>query len=243
MTFKMLALSALIGLGCISAQAGELPDGPHVVTSGAASVSAVPDMATLAIEVSVSAKDAVNAKKQVDERVAQYMAFLQKNGVEKKDINAANLSTQPEYEYLKDGKTQLKGYRAVRQVEVTLHQLDKMSPLLDGALKAGLNEIRSVSLGVAQPEEFKNKARQAAINDAINQAQQLAEGFHRKLGPVYSIRYHVANYQPAPMVRMMKADSAAPVSAEDTYDRQSIQFDDQVDVVFELESPQASAAQ
>lgn len=243
MTFKMLALSALIGLGTVSVQASELPKGPHVVTSGTASVSAVPDMATLAIEVSVSAKDAALAKKQADERVAQYIAFLHQNGVEKQDINAANLSTQPEYEYLKEGKTQLTGYRAVRQVEVTLRQLDKMNSLLDGALKAGLNEIRSVSLGVAQPEAFKNKARQAAINDAITQAQQLAEGFHRKLGPVYSIRYHVTNYRPAPMLRMMKEDAAAPVSAQDTYDRQTINFDDQVDVVFELDPPHPPVSQ
>ena len=241
MTFKTLAFYALIGLGTVSAQASELPDGPHVVTSGAASVNAVPDMATLAIEVSVSAKDAVEAKRKVDDRVANYMTFLQKNGVNKKDIHAANLSTQPEYEYLREGKTQLKGYRAVRQVEVTLHQLDKVSPLLDGALKAGLNEIRSVSFGVSEPEEFKNKARQAAIDDAIKHGQQLAEGFNGKLGPVYSIRYHVASYQPAPIVHMMKADSVAPVSAEGTYDRKSIQFNDQVDVVFELErSPTAA---
>jgi len=48
-TFKMLALSAMIGLASVSVQASELPNGPHVVTSGTASVSAVPDMATLAI--------------------------------------------------------------------------------------------------------------------------------------------------------------------------------------------------
>jgi uncharacterized protein YggE len=240
--FKILALAALMGLGSVSVQAGELPNGPHVVTSGTASVDAVPDIATLAIEVNVSAKDAASAKKQADDRVAQYLTFLQKNGVEKKDINAANLRTQPEYDYLKDGKTQLKGYRAVRQVEVTLRQLDKMNELLDGALKSGLNEIRSVSLGVAHPEEYKDKARKEAINDATRQAKLLAEGFNSKLGPVYSVRYHVSNYQPAPMVRMMKADAAAPASAQDTYDQQTIQFDDQVDVVFELQGAQTPAA-
>lgn len=242
MKFKILALAALMGLGSVSVQAGELPNGPHVVTSGTASVDAVPDIATLAIEVNVSAKDAASAKKQADDRVAQYLTFLQKNGVEKKDINAANLRTQPEYDYLKDGKTQLKGYRAVRQVEVTLRQLDKMNELLDGTLKSGLNEIRSVSLGVAHPEEYKDKARKEAINDATRQAKLLAEGFNSKLGPVYSVRYHVSNYQPAPMVRMMKADAAAPASAQDTYDQQTIQFDDQVDVVFELQGAQTPAA-
>ena len=244
MKFKVIALAALMGISGMAAQANELPDGPHIVTSGTASVDAVPDIATLAIEVNVAAKDAATAKKQADERVAQYISFLELNQIAKKDISSANLRTQPDYDY-QDGKSILKGYRAVRTVEVTLRQLDKqirffliqpekLNSLLDGALKAGLNEIRSVSLGVAQPDAYKDKARKAAIDNAIHQAQELANGFHRKLGPVYSVRYHVSNYQPSPMVRMMKAD-AAPVSAQETYEQAAIQFDDQVDVVFQLE--------
>lgn len=233
MNVKVLALAALVGFSGMSAQASELPEGPHVVTSGTASVDAVPDIATLSIEVNVAAKDAVTAKKQADERVAQYLTFLELNQISKKDIRSANLRTQPDYDY-QNGKSILKGYRAVRTVEVTLRQLDKLNPLLDGALKAGLNEIRSVSLGVAQPDSYKDKARQAAIKDAIHQAQELAEGFNSKLGPVYSVRYHVSNYQPSPMVRMMKAD-AAPSNAQETYEQATIQFDDQVDVVFQLE--------
>lgn len=233
MNVKVLALAALVGFSGMSAQASELPEGPHVVTSGTASVDAVPNIATLSIEVNVAAKDAATAKKQADERVAQYLTFLELNQISKKDIRSANLRTQPDYDY-QNGKSILKGYRAVRTVEVTLRQLDKLNPLLDGALKAGLNEIRSVSLGVAQPDSYKDKARQAAIKDAIHQAQELAEGFNSKLGPVYSVRYHVSNYQPSPMVRMMKAD-AAPSNAQETYEQATIQFDDQVDVVFQLE--------
>ena len=151
MKFKVIALAALMGISGMAAQANELPDGPHIVTSGTASVDAVPDIATLAIEVNVAAKDAATAKKQADERVAQYISFLELNQIAKKDISSANLRTQPDYDY-QDGKSILKGYRAVRTVEVTLRQLDKLNSLLDGALKAGLNEIRSVSLGVAQPD-------------------------------------------------------------------------------------------
>lgn len=234
MKFKVMALAALVGLSAMSAQASELPEGPHIVTSGTASVDAVPDIATLAIEVNVAAKDAATAKKQADERVAQYLSFLEQNQIAKKDISAANLRTQPDYDY-QNGKSILKGYRAVRTVEVTLRQLDKLNSLLEGALKAGLNEIRSVSLGVAQPDAYKDKARKAAIDDAIHQAQALAVGFNSKLGPVYSVRYHVSNYQPSPVVRMMKAADAAPVSAQETYEQPTIQFDDQVDVVFQLE--------
>ncbi|WP_034916803.1 MULTISPECIES: oxidative stress defense protein [Erwinia] len=241
MKVKVLALAAMIGAAVLpfSTLADELPNGPHVVTSGQSSVEATPDIATLAIEVSVSSKDASEAKKQADDRVAQYFDFLQKNGIEKKDINAANLRTQPEYDYLKDGKSVLKGYRAVRQVQVTLRQLDKLNELLDGALKSGLNEIRSVELGVANPDQYRDKARQAAIENATHQAGELAKGFNAKLGAVYSVRYHVANYQPMPMARMFKAaDAVSATSASQTYEQQSIHFDDQVDVVFELQRNQ-----
>lgn len=130
----------------------------------------------------------------------------------------------------------LKGYRAVRQVEVTLRQLDKLNELLDGALKSGLNEIRTVELGVANPETYRDEARKKAIEQATSQAAALAQGFNAKLGPIYSVRYHVANYQPMPMARMFKtADAATQTEAAQTYEQQTIHFDDQVDVVFELQ--------
>ncbi|STI80130.1 oxidative stress defense protein [Escherichia coli] len=108
MKFKVIALAALMGISGMAAQANELPDGPHIVTSGTASVDAVPDIATLAIEVNVAAKDAATAKKQADERVAQYISFLELNQIAKKDISSANLRTQPDYDY-QDGKSILKG--------------------------------------------------------------------------------------------------------------------------------------
>ncbi|MCG8707584.1 oxidative stress defense protein [Brenneria sp. 4F2] len=237
MKLRVLTLAAMVGLSTLPmlGQAAELPDGPHIVTSGTASVDATPDIARLAIEVSVSSKDAADAKKQVDARVAQYFDFLSKNGIEKKDINAANLRTQPEYDYLKTGGSVLKGYRAVRQVEVTLRQLDKLNELLDGALKSGLNEINTVDLGVADPEVYRDKVRQKAIEQATSQAKSLATGFDATLGPIYSIRYHVTNYQPVPMARMFKtADVAVQSEAAQTYEQQTVHFDDQVDVVFEL---------
>ena len=240
MKLKALALAAMMGMGSapLMVQAAEVPEGPHVVTSGTASVDATPDIATLAIEVNVSSKDAATAKQQADAKVAEYFSFLQKNGIDKKDINAANLRTQPEYTYLKDGGSELKGYRASRQVQVTLRQLDKLNDLLDGALKSGLNEIRAVELGVANPETYRNEARQKAIDNATQQAGALAEGFKAKLGPVFSIRYHVANYQPMPVMRMYKTAEAAPQNdAAQTYDQQTIHFDDQVDVVSELQRP------
>lgn len=236
---KTLITMTLVGVLLslmLQTHAAEMPEGPHIVTSGTARVDAIPDIATIVIDVSISARNAADAKKQVDTRVEQYFAFLQKNGTEKKDINAANLDTQPEYDYQKNGKTVLKGYRAVRQVQVTVRQLEKLNTLLDGALKLGLNEIRSVKLDVANPSIYREQARNKAIENAISQADSLAKGFKVKLGSVYSIRY-MTNNQPMPIALMYKRSEAASESnSAETYKQQTIHFDDQVDVVFKLQT-------
>ena len=48
MKLKALAMAAMVGLGTLpmALQAAEVPEGPHVVTSGTASVDATPDIAT-----------------------------------------------------------------------------------------------------------------------------------------------------------------------------------------------------
>ncbi|EKT55899.1 oxidative stress defense protein [Providencia sneebia] len=242
MKLKSLVLAAMMAGIAVPAmaQANPLLEGPHITTSGNAVVKAVPDMATLNINVEVTEKDAAAAKAAVDKRVAEYFEFLNKNGIDKKDINAANVRTQPKYEYSKSAeKSSVTGYTAIRSVEVKVTNLDQLNTLLDGALTAGLNEINSVQFGVNNPQQYRNEAREKAIKDAIEQATALAKGFNVQLGPVYSINYRApeAVPYPAPVMRFNAkvAMSAAPESdINETYGKQNIDFNDQVDVVFEL---------
>ncbi|WP_237386372.1 oxidative stress defense protein [Xenorhabdus sp. Sc-CR9] len=243
MKYKSLVLAAMMALGglpSMAASAAELPSVPHISTSGNAIIKATPDMATLMINVSKTQKNAADAKKKVDERVAKYFDFLKNSGIEKKDIDAANLRTQPEYQYeQRTGKSTITGYKASRSVEVKVHKLDQLNTLLDGALKAGLNEISSVQFSVDNPQRYRDEARQKAIESAIQQATALAKGFNGKLGPVYSINYRAPEAVAAPMSRLkyQAALMAAPVSdsVNETYEPQSIEFSDHVDAVFELQ--------
>ncbi|WP_332460381.1 oxidative stress defense protein [Xenorhabdus lircayensis] len=243
MKCKSLALAAMMTLGslsCMTASAAELPSIPHISTSGNAVIKAAPDMATLMIHVSETQKSAADAKKKVDGRVAKYFDFLKNSSIEKKDIDAANLRTQPEYQYeQKTGKSTITGYRASRSVEVKVHKLDQLNTLLDGALKAGLGEINSIQFSVDNPQRYRDEVRQKAIENAIQQAAALAKGFNGKLGPVYSINYQAPEAVPAPMSRLkyqtaLMAASASD-SASETYEPQSIEFSDHVDAVFELQ--------
>ena len=179
-------------------------------------------MATLSINVTVKEKDASAAKAQADKRVAQYFDFLKAQGIEKKDINAANISTSPDYVYDKEKEESvIRGYNASRSVTVKVHEL---------------NDISAVEFGVNNPEKYREEVRQKAISDAISQAKSVAKGFGTELGAVYSIGYNAP--QPVPVMArnkmMLAAGAPAAVSADETYEQQTIDFRDQVDVVFEL---------
>lgn len=237
MKLQTTILALIIGLAsftCLPVNADQTPSGPYLSTVGTASIDATPDIATINIEVSYLAKDAVEAKRKVDSRVAQYFDVLRKKGIGLKDINAANLSTQPEYDY-QQGSSELKGFRALRQVQVTLRQIGKLNEILDGALKLGLNEIRAIKLGVANPESYDEQVRQKAIQNALLLARSLANGFKVKLGPIYSIRYQADN-EPSPLpVMFLRAENSAS-SVSQTYQQQTIHFKDQVAVVFRLQN-------
>lgn len=219
-------------------QASALPSGPHIETSGSGFVEVQPDMATLVINVNTSAKKSADAKKLVDERMAQYFAFLEKMGVDKKDINAANVVTRAEYDYSKSAGSKLTGYGASRMVTVKLRQLDKLNPILDGALEAQLNEISSIQLGVSNEETYKEQAKKRAMENAIVQAKSLADGFGAKLGPIYRISYQAIDTPNRPMPVMMRAKGGAMdsgYSADATYAQDTIKFEDNVSVVFEIQ--------
>jgi len=237
MNLTKLAIATLLSGMSFMSLANELPNAPHVETSGVGIVDVQPDMATLTINVSASAKKSVDAKKEVDKRMAEYFAFLDKSGIEKKDISAANVTTSAEYDYAKAGSPTLIGYRANRQVVVTLRQLDKLNPLLDGALESQLNEINSIQLGVSDTEKYQTEARTKAIENATQQAKALAEGFGAKLGSVYRISYQVNNGTPMPVMYraqgVMKMESNPQADA--TYAQETIKFNDNVNVVFELQ--------
>lgn len=237
MKLKALAIATLIGSLPFAAQASPLPNGPHIQTSGIGTVEVQPDMATLVINVSTSAKKSADAKKQADSRVAQYFSFLEKMGVDKKDINAANVTTSAEYDYSKAGSPTLTGYRANRTVTVKLRELDKLNPILDGALESQLNEIGNIEMGVANPESYKQQARAKAMEDAAQQAKALAEGFGVKLGPVYRISYQVAEPQtpPMPIYRAKGVMMDAGAAVDGTYHQETIKFNDNVSVVFEIQ--------
>ncbi|MDV5171475.1 oxidative stress defense protein [Photobacterium rosenbergii] len=230
---KKQLIAVMLGLGLMgtSGIAAASVSVPHLQTTGNGEVTAQPDMAVFAVAVEEIRPTAKEAKQAVDKAVEAFVARLLDEGIERNQIQSANISLQPQYHYPKDKEPELKGYRASRHVTVTVNELDNLNTYLDSALGDGINRINNIELKVSNEDEYLEQARQAAIKDAIAKAESLAKGFGESLDGVWQISYQAS--QPRPMMMRMAMD-AAPESAVSYQDTQ-ITIRDRVEVVFKLE--------
>ncbi|OAN12559.1 oxidative stress defense protein [Photobacterium jeanii] len=205
---------------------------PHLVTQGHGEIIATADMAKLHVEVTEKRATAKEAKQAVDKAVVAFIARLEKQGVKRADIQSANISLHPEYKYPKNKEPQLVGYRAEREVTVTVHKLEALNTYLDGSLVDGINRIRNIELKSSKEAELKQQARTAAIKDAKEKAQSVANGFGESVDGVWQITYLTQSVQP--YVMQARTMSLMSNDVGESYQNDKIVIEDSVDVIFKL---------
>ena len=140
-------------------------DQSGISVSGTGEVTGTPDTLSVDIGVSVLGKTVADAVAEAADKADALINVLKDQGVEERDITTANYSIYPEYDY-RGNTERLVGYRVNNTVRVKIRDLDRAGDIIDAAVAA---------------------AREAAWNDALAKARQLAELSGQPLGPVISI--------------------------------------------------------
>lgn len=221
---------AVLSMFSMAAQAQEF-DFPHVATSGYGEVIATPDMAEFSVKVVEITMNAEQAKESVDNIVTSFIKRLTQAGVKESQITSSNLYLTPQYHYPKTGKPELVGYRAIRNVSVEVDDLSKLNEYLDIALEEKINQVDDIQLKVRDEEKYQQQARMAAIKDAQQKAQSLAEGFGRKLDRVWRIDYN-APMRKAVLTRAATFSEDSAVS--NSYQDSTLIIRDNVSVIYKL---------
>lgn len=226
-----LSLCLTLGTGAAELQA---PSGPHLITNGVAEVRVEPDMATLSFAVSLREASTVKVREGVDSLVASLVGQLEKFGVQKTDIDASNLHIAPEYDYRNQANgSKLLGYRGVREVNVRLYQLERISQVVDAALAAGINTVSQIRYGVRDDDRYRQQVRELAIADSQQKALSLAKAYDAKLGSLYALSYQ-NDGRPSPVfLQKMAANVAADAQA--SYLPEPVVFRDNIEVIYNLD--------
>ena len=181
-----------------------------IAVSGSGEVFGTPDTLQMSFGVSVLRPTVKQAVADAATLADGLIATLEGSGVATEDIQTANYSIYPEYDYSSDER-RLTGYRVSNTVTARIRDIDSAGSVIDAAVAGTGDEIQvsGVSFSIEDDEELISAARDAAWQDARAKAQQLADLAGLTLGDAVMISESVASAPPQPIFRAAFEDSVA----------------------------------
>ena len=157
--------------------------GQGIQATGNGTVAIVPDVALLTLGVETMGDSVAEARGDAAASMAAIMDVLRARGIEELDIRTSFLNISPEYSYqeiLREGARingrVLVGYRVNNSMVVKVRDLDAVGDVVDEVAEAGGNATRvdNLRFSAEDTSEARRQAREMAVKDAIERADQLA---------------------------------------------------------------------
>ena len=192
-----LGLLALLSIACDNGDTViTSPDGgtAGVSVNGTGRAVGTPDVVVLQLGVDVEQPTVEAARDNAARALEGVLQSLRSNGVDEKDIQTLQFGVQPVYDFIpaspgQPGRQTIRGYRVSNVVRVKVKQIAQASKTIDDATRAGGNVVivRSVSFTIDDPAELQKQAREEAVKDARERADELARHSGADLGKLMSI--------------------------------------------------------
>lgn len=215
MAFALGALLTITGMR--PALAEDASPQRTMTVSGTGNLSARPDIAYLESGVLSEGKTAAEALNENTRAMNAIFDGLDKMEIDKDDIRTSQFSVSPLYtqppvrpDGTRDAPT-IRGYQVTNQVTVTVRKLDQLGKILDKLVSLGSNRLDSVRFEIDNPEPLLDKAREAAVLDALRKAKLYASASGVALGPILTISESGSYQQPVYMKAAMAMRDSAPV--------------------------------
>lgn len=182
------ALIALAPAGSAQTVPVQPQPGPGISVVGEGIVLAQPNVARITLGAEVFDQSLANAQAEAARRMDAVVAKLKADGIADDDIRTVSFNITPQYDQRSD-QTQpaLRGYQVQNLVAVRTTNVTGLGPLLDDAVSSGATRIFGISFESDNMEALKNQARDQAMQNATNKAQQLARDVGVSLGRPTSV--------------------------------------------------------
>jgi uncharacterized protein YggE len=202
-------------------------------SSGEGKITAVPDQATVNAGVTAQSTTVADAQNKVNQTAAKIIADLKKLGLSDKDIKTTDYSVNPDYGTSDStsgvsgtgmmpiaimppgrGQQQIVGYTVTQNLEINVKPIEKANKVVDTATADGANLVGNVNFTFSDAlnKSLQQQATKQAVDDAKQQAQELAKASGIHLGKVINVTTN-GNF-PRPM--MMSAGIASKAMDQST---------------------------
>ncbi len=181
--------------------------GPVIINvQGEGKVMAKPDIGAFTFSVRAEGADAAAAQAAAAEKSNAVLAFLKDAGVEEKDIATENYNLNEKFRYEEKvcvgnsycppGERIPDGFEVFQMMTVKVRDLEQSGALIAGVGGAGATDISGLSFTIDDTEVLKSEAREAAIQNAKDKAEVLAENLDVRIIKMTSFYEETAPYYP-----------------------------------------------
>lgn len=157
--------------------------------SGTGKVTVTPDVATLQLGIEAQEASVGEAQAKASEAMDKVMTALTSNGVAEKDVQTQYFRIRQRTRWDEAQQQEVViGYRVTNQVVAKIRDMDKVSTVIDAVVAAGgdYTRINNLNFAVDDPSAYYDEAREKAMADAKDKAEQIASLAGMKLGdPTY----------------------------------------------------------
>jgi len=194
-------------------------DGGTIEVSGAGSAEAEPNRAVVRVAVTTTAPDAATARQRLAENVSRMRSALDDLDLDDGQITTTRYDLDRDYRRPRsEGDEPEIQYRAYHGFEITLSEIDRVGTVIDTAVQNGANNVEDIrfTLSSTRRRELQRSARSAAMADARQTAEQLADSANLTITGVKAIRT-VDGSSPRPYQEAATAaPTATPADGADT---------------------------
>ncbi|MGL4610169.1 MAG: SIMPL domain-containing protein [Trueperaceae bacterium] len=162
-------------------------DQAGITVTGTGTTYGEPDMAVVDLGVDSVDKDVAVASSKTDEVAKALLETFTKLGIESKDVRTSYFNTFRETPYNPDGTTGEAVYHVQNVMSITLRDIRKVGQLITESIASGANVVNNVQYTLSNSAILEGEARNLAMQNAQQKAQQLAELGGVTLGDIVMI--------------------------------------------------------
>lgn len=188
---KKLVLLACVTLPLSVLAQGGLPDKPYIYVEGRAEIEKPADMVTLRFELVARNPDQAKANQEVQAKATTIFDKLNERKIEKNDVIAADLRSEPVYEndeedsYRKRGK--IVGCKVARPFTVKVRDVTASAKLVNELLVVPGVQFSGIDPGLSNEKEMQAVIWDKALENAREQAERTVKTMGVKIDSVFAI--------------------------------------------------------
>ena len=187
----LLTMASLAGCAVLGAGSGaSAASAPRTITvQGHGDASGSTDMATVNVGISIANTDISQAVQGSNQVIADLTSALQALSIDPVDIQTTGFNIWPEdvYDPNTGQPTGTKRYHVDSSLQVNIRNIDSVGKVLETSINKGANNVYGLSFGIQDVDSLASAARAAALADARQRAEEMAQVLGVSLGEVTTV--------------------------------------------------------